>query len=114
MNIVISTQVEENYGAHAWDGKGECPQYWKMKGGSEYVVPLTLEQAQQGAAKLGALVNKVAGQHINKDNDYYREYIIDWELVDDKELTPMEKMYAEAKAEGYPMSGSPNKILPYE
>ena len=38
MMLVIDTQYMENYGAHDWDGKGECPQYWKAKGGSEYKV----------------------------------------------------------------------------
>ena len=38
MKLLISTQVYENYGAHDWDGTGECPQYWKAKGGSDYVI----------------------------------------------------------------------------
>jgi hypothetical protein len=38
MMLVIDTQYMENYGAHDWDGTGECPQYWKAKGGSEYKV----------------------------------------------------------------------------
>ena len=38
MKLLITTQVYENYGAHDWDGKGLCPQYWKAKGGSDYVV----------------------------------------------------------------------------
>ena len=36
--LLITTQVYENYGAHDWDGVGECPSYWKAKGGSDYVV----------------------------------------------------------------------------
>ena len=36
--LLITTQVYENYGSHDWDGEGECPQYWKAKGGSDYVV----------------------------------------------------------------------------
>lgn len=37
--ICIATyQYFENYGAHAWDGEGECPQYWKAKGGHEEIV----------------------------------------------------------------------------
>lgn len=31
--LVVHTQHYENYGAHDWDGKGACPQYWKAKGG---------------------------------------------------------------------------------
>jgi len=38
LKLLITTQVYENYGAHDWDGVGECPQYWKAKGGSDYVV----------------------------------------------------------------------------
>ena len=38
MMLVIDTQYQENYGAHDWDGVGECPQYWKFKGGSEFKV----------------------------------------------------------------------------
>ena len=34
--LVIHTQFRENYGWHDWDGKGECPQHWKYKGGSTY------------------------------------------------------------------------------
>jgi hypothetical protein len=38
MKLVIHTQHYENYGAHDWDGEGECPQRWKAKGGEEYMV----------------------------------------------------------------------------
>ena len=38
MKLVIQTQYKENYGAHDWDGQGECPQYWKFKGGDTFVV----------------------------------------------------------------------------
>ena len=33
LRITAVFQYRENYGAHAWDGKGICPQYWKNKGG---------------------------------------------------------------------------------
>jgi hypothetical protein len=36
--LLITTQIQENYGAHDWDGEGSCPQYWKMKGGNDYVI----------------------------------------------------------------------------
>ena len=38
MMLVIHTQYQENYGAHDWDGKGVCPQYWKFKDGTEYKI----------------------------------------------------------------------------
>jgi hypothetical protein len=31
MQLLITTQTQENYGAHDWDGEGACPQYWKFK-----------------------------------------------------------------------------------
>ena len=40
MKIAIYTQIEENYGAHDWDGKGSCPQGWKMKGGNTYIIDM--------------------------------------------------------------------------
>ena len=36
--LVALTQIRENYGAHDWDGEGSCPEYWKNKGGNEFVV----------------------------------------------------------------------------
>ena len=35
---LITTQYREKYGAHDWDGTGECPQYWKNKGGVDYMI----------------------------------------------------------------------------
>ena len=31
MKLHITCQYMENYGAHDWDGQGECPQHWKFK-----------------------------------------------------------------------------------
>lgn len=72
MKVVIYTQYEENYGAHDWDGKGECPQYWKMKGGSTFVIEgLTAEQANKavdsGCPNLCAM--------IECDTHVAREYV---------------------------------------
>ena len=82
MKLLITTQYMENYGAHDWDGRGECPQYWKFKGGNDYVIRNVnpLEVAP------GLLVEKVRSQ-VETDNDYCREYILDWSLVDDDYLT---------------------------
>ena len=40
MAVHIMTQCRENYGAHDWDGVGQCPQYWKNKGGDDYVISI--------------------------------------------------------------------------
>lgn len=87
MMLVIRTQYMENYGAHDWDGKGECPQYWKMKGGSEYKitgVPLNIDHAEV-----------VAAADIEKNNDYCREYILDWSVESDDYLSWFEKSQLE-------------------
>ena len=80
MKIVITTQIRENYGAHDWDGKGACPQYWKCKGGDVYVVPnLTVAQVlkvkENGIPTLKAL--------IESRNEGFEEYVVDWSILDD-------------------------------
>ena len=77
--LVIQTQHRENYGAHNWDGEGECPQHWKFKGGSTYfVTDLTTAQinkiAQKGIPTLSVL--------IESRNEMFEEYILDWEIRD--------------------------------
>ena len=82
MKLVIHTQFKENYGAHDWDGKGECPQYWKFKGGSTYVVEASLNQAMSGS-----FFTDVA-KCIEYKNDYSEEYIVGENLVDDIDFDP--------------------------
>ena len=83
MKLLITTQVYENYGAHDWDGVGECPSYWKAKGGSDYVV-----KRFKGDATTAVMA--LRGQ-IEQDNDAYRESIINWEVVADDYLTEFEQ-----------------------
>jgi len=78
--LVIHTQHKENYGAHDWDGKGECPQYWKFKGGNTYVVR-DLSSAH---------INKIADQGIptltkliESKSEAFEEYILGWEIMED-------------------------------
>ena len=82
MKVVIHTQFKENYGAHDWDGKGECPQYWKFKGGSTYVVEASLNQAMSGS------VFTDVAKCIEYKNDYSEEYIVGESLVDDIDFDP--------------------------
>ena len=83
--LLITTQVYENYGAHDWDGVGECPQYWKAKGGSDYVV-----KKFKDLGKVTEVIMALRGQ-IECDNEWYRESIIGWEIVADDYLTEFEK-----------------------
>jgi len=83
--LLITTQVYENYGAHDWDGTGECPQYWKAKGGSDYVV-----KKFKDLNKVTETVMALRSQ-IECDNEGFRETIIGWEIVGDKHLTEFEQ-----------------------
>ena len=82
--LLITTQVYENYGAHDWDGQGECPQYWKAKGGNDYVVK------KINVNKVTETVMAVRSQ-IEQDNQAFRETIIDWSIVADDALTEFEQ-----------------------
>jgi hypothetical protein len=83
MKLLIQTQIYENYGAHDWDGVGECPQYWKAKGGDDYVV----KNFQGDETKaVTVLRNKIEQQ-----NDFFRECIISWNVVENDYLTEFEQ-----------------------
>ena len=89
--LVIRTQFMENYGAHDWDGSGQCPQYWKMKGGSEYKitdVPLNIDYQEV-----------VSMANVERDDDYCREYILDWSMESDDYLSWFEKSQLEYDGE---------------
>jgi len=81
--LLISTQYQENYGAHDWDGVGQCPQYWKFKGGSDYVVKKFRGDATTAVMALRS--------QIECDNDHFRESIIDFRVVADDYLTEFEQ-----------------------
>jgi hypothetical protein len=83
--LLITTQNYENYGAHDWDGVGECPQYWKAKGGSDYVV-----KNFTNFNNTTEVVMALRGQ-IEEDSEYFRSSIIDWEIVADDYLTEFEQ-----------------------
>jgi hypothetical protein len=83
MKLLITTQVYENYGAHDWDGKGECPQYWKAKGGNDYVI-----KNFRGDTTAAVMMVR---PDIEQDTVGYREQIIDWNLVANDYLTEFER-----------------------
>jgi len=73
MKLVISTQFKENYGAHDWDGTGECPQYWKFKGGDTFVMsgPTTEEDV------------KNITRFVEYADDGSQEYVISTKVMED-------------------------------
>jgi len=76
MKLVIRTQYLENYGAHTWNGEGECPSRWKYKGGDVYVVPnIDVNNLPKNIDEFEAL--------ICYRNPYSEEYVLDWSFEDD-------------------------------
>jgi hypothetical protein len=75
--LLITTQVYENYGS------ADEP-YWKPKGGSDYVVK------KINVNKVTETVMGLRSQ-IECDNEFYREYILGWEVVANDYLTEFEK-----------------------
>ena len=88
MQLLITTQIQENYGAHDWDGAGSCPEYWKFKGSQDYKYVLGIYVRSEQA--LTELVMALRPQ-IEEHNDYFRNYIIGWEVVADDHLTWFEQ-----------------------
>lgn len=85
MKVVLGTQHRENYGAHDWDGEGECPQYWKCKGGDTYVVhDVSIAQAMD--ERFWTFLREA----IESDSDYFQEFVIGSDLVDDIDYDPSE------------------------
>ena len=92
MQLLITTQTQENYGAHDWDGVGECPSYWKFKGGQDY--KYDLGSALRNDETLAEIVEHFRAE-IEEDNDYYRNHIIGYEVVADDYLTEFERSQLE-------------------
>jgi hypothetical protein len=97
MKIVISTQFRENYGAHDWDGTGECPQYWKFKGGSEYIIDNIQEHVKLNdffGKKCEMIVDSIRPK-IEHKSEYAEEYILGWTIEEDSYLSEFEKSQME-------------------
>lgn len=94
VRLIAMTQVRENYGAHGWDGRGECPQYWKNKGGSEYLLA-TLDL--QKVVKLGhdGIVKMVedARPYVTANSEMFQEEIIDYNLYYGDQKSYWEETY---------------------
>jgi hypothetical protein len=86
--FLVVAQYEENYGAHSWDGQGECPQYWKMKGGDDFIV----------TAKDKYTAVEMVKPHLY-DNNYAKSYIVHHEEVAPDYMTEFEKNQLEYDGE---------------
>ena len=77
MKAIIQTQHMENYGAHDWDGVGECPQYWKPKFGNTYIFHCTVEDNMNPEWWA-----RVEAACTSKSN-FFEEYSVGETVVDD-------------------------------
>lgn len=103
-SLVATYQYYENYGAHNWDGEGECPQYWKAKGGEEQVVleGLTLDE----------VVNKLNSENLARivwenelESDHYNRYeLLSYQLVEISERTLRELFNHLCETDEYDLS----------
>ena len=89
--FVIRTQFMENYGAHDWDGTGECPQIWKFKGGSEYKIT-NVDPTSDPQDYIN-----IAGVEFNDIGA--REYILSYSFEEDDYLSGFEKSQLEFDGE---------------
>jgi len=84
LNLIIQTQYKENYAAHDEDYvHGVSESYWKFKGGSSYLIT---DIDFINTEYLEGLVNETAFIH-SYENPASMEYVIDWELIDEENLS---------------------------
>ena len=81
MQLLITTQVYENYGYR-----------WKPKGGNDY--KYALGSQERTAEALAEIVEYFKGR-IEENNDAYQETIIGYEVVSDDYLTEFERSQLE-------------------
>jgi len=70
--LVVQTRHAENYGAHCWDGEGNCPQSWRFMLGDTYVV---------SDAKDTDKFRDLVSSSIVSGDDYYSESILDIKVM---------------------------------
>jgi hypothetical protein len=76
--LQITAQYEENYGAHSWDGQGECPQHWKPKGGQMFTLRVDSDDFMYAEEQC---IKAIATLLEKQSNNYERYWYVDHELV---------------------------------
>lgn len=88
MKLLICTQYHENYGS------ADNP-YWKAKGGEEYYYDLfSFKFNEMAFKKLQMIVDSLRDQ-VEWSDEYSKQYIISWSLVDDDYMTSFERSQLE-------------------
>ena len=97
--VIVATQYYENYGAHDWDGQGECPSYWKAKGGSDFIVA-------EGLSEYDFLTRdpmEFVPEGIEHRSNYSETLIVGVYFLPSNVLTYEERMIEDFKKWGQPM-----------
>ena len=88
MRIVIQNKNRENYGAHDWDGTGECPQYWKNKGGSHFVCNQSFDR--ETATVIAKIIEHVDRAPWKYKDEYSESFAIGFSVEDDDYAAKLE------------------------
>lgn len=89
MKAIFTTQVYENYAIREDGSIGTgADAYFKAKGGDEYVV-LNVDKTQ-----MSRILAEVRAK-VEVSNDYFRETVVDLQLVEDDYLTEYERSQLE-------------------
>ena len=89
VKLVLNTQYMENYAGAYRDGTGECPQHWKPKGGSTYVVTdKSLLSSPESLDEIRALIehsDEYSSEFVRGEEIVSRDATVceDWETVNE-------------------------------
>lgn len=89
MILVITTQHYENYGAHDWDGEGECPQHWKAKGGNQIKITDIPKSVSEET------LHHLAVDAFSEFNDYFEVSVLGVHFESDDWMSEFEKSQLE-------------------
>ena len=93
IDVHVLSAIRENYGAHDWDGTGECPQMWKNKGGDNYII--------SGTPSVEDAVDFVYSYIVGDPNEYFNEEILGGVEVPEGFRTEMEIAISDSEMRHY-------------
>tara|TARA_B110000285_G_scaffold116232_2_gene131700 strand:- start:3031 stop:3345 length:315 start_codon:yes stop_codon:yes gene_type:complete len=76
--VIITSQYQENYGAHDWDGNGDCPQHWKNKGSHLFSIELDIDLLMYCQDADEVLTQMCAAHNSDHERFIYMEHEVQW------------------------------------
>lgn len=104
--VVVTSQVYENYGTHCCDCDSDesctCEPYWKAKGGNEYQrnIGTASDVLAMGSKGVQAVADAIEAE-ITRNDRFFEEYAICWQLVPSTDETYEEQELREIHEEGW-------------